>query len=77
MVQCYTCMPDLNLTGSTWMMTFQVGNNRVTEEDTNNIYEGNTMQNTWCMRWKYDAKDLSVAPVDLKTQSILFKTEAI
>ena len=57
-------------------MTFQVGNG-ISAADTDNIYEGNTMQNTWCMRWKYDANDLSVGPVDMKKESILFKTEAI
>lgn len=77
LIQCYICMPDYQCDGSTFMMTFQVGNGKVTEEDTDHIYQGNTMQNTWCMRWKFDAERLQVGPVDMKTNSILFKTEAI
>ena len=70
-------MPDYECDGSTFMMTFQVGNNKVTEEDTNHIYQGNTMQNTWCMRWKFDGDHLRVGPTDMKEESILFKVEAI
>ena len=77
LIQCYICAPDYQCDGSTFLMTFQVGTGKVTEEDTDHIYQGNTMQNTWCMRWKFDAAKLKVGPCDMKTQSLLFKTEAI
>ena len=58
-------------------MTFQVGNGKVTSTDTDHIYQGNTMQNTWCMRWNFDGDRMKIAPANMKTQSILFKVEAI
>ena len=57
-------------------MTFQVGNNRVTDAMCDNHYQGNTMQNTWCMRW-HIKPDCTIHPVDAKKQSIHFKVEAI
>ena len=59
------------------MMTFQVGATSVTNNDTNHIYQGNTMQNTWVMRWSFDGDRMTTAPRDMKKESILFKTEAI
>lgn len=79
LVQNYITAPDYNTfknNGASWMMTFQVGNNRVTSAMCDNIYEGNTMQNTWCMRWSLKP-DATVHPVDSKKQSIFFKVEAI
>ena len=77
LIQCYTCTPDFNCNGETWMMTFQVGATSVTNNDTNHIYQGNTMQNTWVMRWSFDGDRMTTAPRDMKRESILFKTEAI
>ena len=56
-------------------MTFQTGTPK--KELCDNIHIGSSMQNTWCMRWKLDEKDCTVAPVDSKKEAIWFKTEAI
>ena len=79
LIQNYITSPDYNTlksNGSTWMMTFQVGNGRVTDEMCANQYQGDTMQNTWCMRW-HIKPDNTVHPVDSKNESIHFKVEAV
>lgn len=56
------------------MMTFQTG--APVKEMCDNIYQGSGMQNTWCMRWNLKP-DASIHPVDMKSEAIWCKTEAI
>lgn len=76
LIQNYCTTTDFSSNGSTWLMTFQVGNDVVTEQMAVNQFVGNTMQNTWCMRWKLES-DCTISPINPKTESIHFKTEAV
>ena len=78
LIQNYITKPDFNSAannGSTWLMNFQTGAPK--SAVCSNIYEGSSMQNTLCMRWKLEVSDLAISPVSLSKEAIWFKTEAV
>ena len=76
LTQCYICREDYSRDGETFLLTFQVTNNDVSDDMCKNWYYGNSLSNTWVMRCKLNQHDLWLEDVDKALESIMFRTEA-